>query len=494
MLTNEQTARVSTITRSLVRNGALSALGSGLPAVALVLSVPYLLHHLGSERFGLVTLILAVLAYTAALNLGLGKAVTQRVARSLAEGDHEEVVGPTVWTATVAQVGLGLLGGAVIVGISSPLVDLMDFTESIHDEAVWSIAALGIVIPFILAGTTFRGLLEATGMFGRVNAVAATSGALLYGLPVAVVASGYGVIGIVLSMVAGRILTSLAYMLLALSAYPGLSRRVRFSPPRLRGLIAFGGWVAISDVIFPMFTYLDRFLVGAMAGMQHLAAYAIPQEIINRLWLVPSSLTAAVFPAVSGLKASEHRQEISRIYAHSLRLLILAVFPGAAILVLFSHEILSLWIGSEMADKSANLLRIFTIGLVVNSTAMLSSAILSALGFPRLRVMAHLIELPVYLTAFFVAVPALGVTGAAWAWVARMITTATVILWLSKRKLGLGLSDLIQHKVLPTTSASIGFFVLCFALAPELEILWKAVLTGTALAVTTLEVVRLRKS
>lgn len=456
--------------RSVVRNSGWNVFGKGLPLIAVVLGVPYLLNHLGDERFGLLSLVLAILAYANALNLGLGKAITHRVAGSIANGTRATTVAPSVWSATPVQAAAGTLGAVVLWFVAPAAVDAMSFSTVYRDEAVQALRLLGIVFPVILVGTSFRGLLEAEGRFDLVNLVLAPVGICQYSLPVLAVALGYGIPTIVLFLIGCQAVAVAVLAVICLRRFPELRARPHASAADLRALLAFGGWIAVSDLVFPMFTYLDRFLVAALAGVARLPVYVIPHEIVNRLWLLPTGIASAVFPVASAIDRRTNRAELSRLYGQSLRLMVFAVVPVAAVLTLFSHDLLSLWISPSFADEAAPLLRILSVGFVINAMSMLASALLQGQGMPRLRAAIHLIEIPGFLLAAVLLIPAFGVIGAAWAWVARMAITTVTIQLLLRTRLGLRPAELVAHGVHIAVLATFGFYAVALLGAPSLDL------------------------
>ena len=65
--------------------------------VAALAAVPFLLHYLGQERLGVLSLVWVVIGYFSFLDMGLGRAVTVAVASCRADGvsgrksDHGEL-------------------------------------------------------------------------------------------------------------------------------------------------------------------------------------------------------------------------------------------------------------------------------------------------------------------------------------------------------------------------------------------------------------------
>ena len=82
----------------LVRHTLFNLVGLGAPLFVALVSIPMLLQELGVPRFGLLTLIWAVVSYFSLFDLGLGRALTQSLARILAQDPPGDPV-PTVGTA-----------------------------------------------------------------------------------------------------------------------------------------------------------------------------------------------------------------------------------------------------------------------------------------------------------------------------------------------------------------------------------------------------------
>jgi O-antigen/teichoic acid export membrane protein len=97
-------------------------IGQGLPLVVAVVTIPFIIQGLGTERFGLLSLAWVVLSYFAIFNLGLGRATTKFVAEALGKGEENQVP-RLVWTAVTVQAFFGLLGAIVLASITPLLVE-----------------------------------------------------------------------------------------------------------------------------------------------------------------------------------------------------------------------------------------------------------------------------------------------------------------------------------------------------------------------------------
>src|SRR5712664_3545251 len=106
--------------RLLARNTVWNLIGNGAPLIVAVFSIPILIHGLGKDRFGVLTLAWALIGYASLFDIGLGRALTQLVAKKLGSGEDHEIPA-LVWTSLLLMALLGVLGAGVV-GLLSPLL------------------------------------------------------------------------------------------------------------------------------------------------------------------------------------------------------------------------------------------------------------------------------------------------------------------------------------------------------------------------------------
>ena len=67
----------------LARNTIFNFIGQAIPVIAGIITLPFIIKGLGTQRFGLLSLALVILGYFAVFDLGLGRATTKFVAESV---------------------------------------------------------------------------------------------------------------------------------------------------------------------------------------------------------------------------------------------------------------------------------------------------------------------------------------------------------------------------------------------------------------------------
>jgi len=109
------------------------------------------IHRLGPDRFGLLSLAWIVVGYFALFNLGIGPATTKFVAELLGKSEIEKLP-ELVWTALISQTCLGALGGILLVTTTPLLINrLLKIPPQLHGQAHTVFLTLAIALPIDFA-------------------------------------------------------------------------------------------------------------------------------------------------------------------------------------------------------------------------------------------------------------------------------------------------------------------------------------------------------
>ncbi len=420
--------------RLLARNTVWNLLGNGAPMLVALFCIPILIRGLGKERFGILTLAWALIGYASLFDLGLGRALTQLVAKKLGAGEEKEI--PSLaWTSLLLMMLLGFAGTACILLISPWLAGSgLNVPVALQRETLQSFRLLGLSIPFVITTAGLRGLLEAHQRFGLINALRIPMGVFTFAGPLLVLPFSKSLVAVVGALVAGRIAAWAAHLLVCLRVLPELRRTIAWERSAVGPLLRFGGWMTVTNVVGPLMITLDRFLIGALASMAAVAYYATPYEVVTKFLLLPSALMGVMFPAFStGFARDPDRTAL--LFERSAKSLFLVLFPIMLCTVALAQDGLKLWLGPEFAQQSFRVLQILAVGVFVNSLAYVPFAFLQGAGRPDLTATLHLVELPLYLGLLWWLVSARGIEGAAIAWTARVAVDALFLFGLAKRYL-----------------------------------------------------------
>jgi len=426
----------------LGHNAVLNLAGFGIPLVVAVIALPTLTHALGPARFGLLGMSWAFLEYLTLFDVGLGKATVRYVADAMARdvGDIPQITSVSLAT----QTAVGVIAAILLASVSSLLAErAFHVAPALLNEATALFVVVGLNLPVVLALTTLRGVLEGAQQFVVSNAikVPASAGSII--IPAVLASKGVTLPTIMLWVLAWRVVACGATVIAIIRVIPGFRIEMPRDWMRLRGLISFGGWVAVSGVVSPILVYFDRFALGVRANLSAVGYYTVPFEAITRALVIPNSLINALFPLLTGLGVVAAASRIDRLFASSLRTLLLLMSIPTAIAFAFAPYILLLWMGPDYAMHGALALRILAVGVLINSAAHIPYTFLEASGRPDVPAKCHLVELAIHLPVAWVLVGRWGITGAAVAWTLRVSLDTLLLLVAARRIIPVSLSAVL---------------------------------------------------
>jgi len=459
-----------TDSNSLARNTALNVAGQAVPLAAALVAIPWLIHGLGADRFGVLTLAWATIGYFGLVDLGLGRALTHAVATRLGSDREAELV-PIGWTALGLMFLLGGAGAVALAAATPWLVTgLLKIPPHLRAESARSFYLLALSLPIVVSTAGFRGIIEAHQHFGLATALRIPLAVFSYAGPLIVLPFTNRLDILVAMLVLGRVLTWAAHLALCIHRYAFLRHGVAIRREVVWPLLRVGGWMTVSNVVSPLMTYFDRFFIGALLPVAAVAYYVTPFEAVMKLLLFPSALMGVLFPAFAESFARD-RVRTAALFDKGVRAVVLVIFPISLVLVTLASEILRVWVGPEFARAGSTVLQWLAVGALINSVGFVGFSVLQGVGRADLTGKLNLVELPLYIVAIWVSAKTMGLAGVAMAWTLR-VSFDTIVLWVLARRslaserrllrgpsaawLAMGLS-LLVGALLPSSAARVAY-------------------------------------
>jgi O-antigen/teichoic acid export membrane protein len=410
----------------LGRNTFLNLVGQVAPLGIGALALPLVVRGLGVDQFGLLSVSWTILGYFAIFDFGFGPAMTRYIAQALGEGDLS-LATRIVGSGLLAQALLGILGGLLLFLLTPLLAErILSVPPELVSEATATFRVLAISMPLVLLSSSLMAVLQAAQRFDLMNAVRVPSAASTYLAPLIGTLVGFHVAGIVILIVALRLVAVVVLFVLARRVYPSLYD-VSVKLATFRRLLQYGGWMTVSSAVGSILTYLDRFMIGTLLSTTALGYYTVPSEVVTRLSIVPLSLAMTLFPTFSVLDGASDRERLGTLFARSVNYLLLALTPVVLFLALFGEDALRLWMGPDFAQQGGTVLRILSIGALASFLAYIPIDFLKGIGRPDLSAKLQVVELPISIAITWGLTTAWGLPGAAAAWSLRVLMNACLL-------------------------------------------------------------------
>ncbi len=429
---SDTTSGIKTIKKALARNAIMNLVGECAPMVVAVFAIPILIKGLGTDRFGILTIAWVFVGYFNLFDMGLGRALTKLIAEKMGKGQFGDIPRLT-WTALALMGGLGMFGVIAVILLTPWLVNsVLNIPDFLRDDSRRAFYLLALSIPVVIITAGLRGILEAHLRFDIIVGIRIPLGFFTFLGPLAVLPFSKSLVAIVAVLVAGRVVAALFHLIYCLRVIPALKKDVRGTRTMVKPLLSYGGWLTVSNVVGPALTYADRFFIAGMISIGAVAYYTTPYEVISKLLIIPIAILAVMFPAFSKAFAQD-ALHVRHLYYRTAIYLSFIMVPLVALIILFSEQVLALWISPDFAHKSVAVAQLLSIGVLINSFGYIPYSVIQAAGRPDITAKIHLCELPLYLAYLKFLLPIYGIKGAALAWIIRASISTVVLAFVANR-------------------------------------------------------------
>ena len=383
-------------------------------ALFMLAVVPFYLHAIGPERFGVLAICWTLVSALRFASLGMGPALTYRLA-SMAEASVDDR-SAVVWTALILALAASLAGAVLVVAIGEIYFRYFFAAASRLDgEIREALPVLAALLPVAIVIGVLNGALQGMRRFGALSAVSIVYAALFALLPLIVALTiSVRLNGLILATLIANAVVALIELAMCVRLV-----QLRF-PSRLKRsdmniLLGYGGWMSGTALISPLVLLLDRFVIGALRGPAAVAAYVLPYNLVQQLVLLPASLTNAVLPRLAPVTD----EEVQNLQSSSLLWLNGVLTPLAIVSIALVGPFFRFWIGPTLASIASPVAAILLVGGWVHGIAHIPSTILLARNRPDVVTKLLLACLVPYVVILYFATLHYGVIGAAAAWAMR---------------------------------------------------------------------------
>lgn len=441
------------------KNSLFSLLSLLFPVILGLVFIPYFIHAFGSERFSFLSLIWAFFGYFSFLDLGIGRTLTKIIAFEKSKTQQEPSFSFIVSAQYIIFVLSLIFSIAVFFSAPTIIYNFLKISPEYHMEFISSIEVVAFGIPFVTLMSLNRSILEGFHDFFYANLLQVFVGILLFVMPFFFWKIQPSMVSICIGIVLGRALTYGASHFFYKKKLPNLAWEPRSTFLHFKMLMSHGVWITLSNILAPIMSNFDKILLGSITVLKNVAFYTTPMEMISRLWAIPSSVTRVFFPKFA---AAETDSAIQQQFRHAGQIMGLFIVPVCLVVFVFAQELLTLWISAEFSNESYLLARWMVIGIFFNAFNWIPFGWLQATKHVRWSVYTILLEVPLFLVAFYFLTEKFGLLGAAATWSGRLIVdyllTYIVCVYFRRALLKEFLYSFLYLSIATLVLVTIGFF------------------------------------
>ena len=383
-------------------------------------SIPFLLHFLGPESFGLIGTYTLIQAWFNLLDMGFSPMLNRAVAQYTAHKDDKKSI-----VNLLRSVETILLIFMVLIAIL-PLtysVEIANFwlSSDAFDSSQISLVLniFTVLVFFRIFEGIYRSVLAGLQKHFLLNLISVVLSILKTVISLLIVAyySQDVAIYFAVQMVFG-ILTALSFMFFVYNTLPNKMSGASFSASVLRKQLKFSSGLAAITFLSLCLTQVDKVILVKFLTLENFGYFTLAASVASILHtlIIPVSISIGPKLAVFQKKHDFEQFEKTFMLGSEFISLIVCVFGG--LLFVYSFELITLWTRSQDAShRISDIARFFVLGNIFNAMMWMPFQAQVAYGWSALAVKTNIISLLLVVPLNLAFVPQYGVYASGVIWV-----------------------------------------------------------------------------
>ena len=405
--------------KSVAKNVFYGFLTWILPLGLSFLATPVIIETLGDKDYGIYVLVLGFIGYS--FTFSIGRAVTKYIAEYRASGESEKI--RDIISATFfLNVAVGLCGVLLICFSANWIVG---YVFRIDGEALnKTVSALYIAAAIIfltMLNQVFSAVLQGIHRFDVYSKIFnASSFALLFGNLI-LAWLGYGLLILLVWNLSIICLTCAVYAVAAKKLLPEFGISFQVKRETLGLVLKYSSGVIGYQILGNLLLLFERGWIIRQLGAESLTYYVVPMTLGLYIHGFISSIIMVIFPLASELK--NDTAKLLNLYTKATKIVCMLVVFVATVLIIGRNDFLLLWVGSNFAEKSSDLLVLHTITFALAAILTVSWQMIEGLGFTNYNFRLFSVCLILTVILMFALTPGYGNYGIA---IARLVGFAAI--------------------------------------------------------------------
>lgn len=404
----------------LIKDISWNAVSYIIPMIVAIPALGVIARHISVECFGFFMLIYTILGYASIFDFGFTRALVRCIAR--VKYNVVEVK-EYLLTSVISVFTLSLIPMLILFLSPGTIISLLKVNSENVSDFIFCLKISAICFPFLMVFLILTSYYEGSERFRELSLIKLITSVCLSIIPMILTYMTsnitYAVIGVLIAR-----FVSLTYIAILIYQEIKNVKANLFCQTKLKSLIRYGSWLTLTNIISPLLTSVDRFVLSSISGAGNLALYTAPSEIINRFLILPGIISKTLFPKF----ARENNQKLqNKVFLF----VFLGMFIICCILFYLGDLIISIWLGMGYS-KAILPFKILCIGLFFCGIAQLPYMVIQAKGFSKTAAIIHSIEVVPYLLLLYILTIKYQFVGAAIAWTVR-VSVDSILFMLMER-------------------------------------------------------------
>jgi len=333
----------------IIKNTIFNVLGGVFNLVVGFILFPFIVKHIGLTATGIWLSITVMIGYFSLVHTSVGPSLVKFIAEYKAK-DKPKAINQYFSTTLTVFFITGIL-------VSLILIILPDFFITVFKLPIF-LAYQTKIILYIYAATVlvlfpfevFSAVLMGIQRYDAVNLVTILTGLARAVALVVFLNLGYGILAVIIIGVSEWALRTLVMGTLCLKLVPGLKFKFsHLSKETATRLFILSGSIFVIQLCNLVINRSGHLITAVFLSVGMVTFYEAAKKIHFFFIKISAMLISAVLPAASEFHAQEGIKQIREIYLRGTKYLSIAYIPLAIPLMVYSRELLYLWMGDEFS-------------------------------------------------------------------------------------------------------------------------------------------------
>lgn len=392
-------------------------------------TTPYIVHKLGNQAYGILSIALTVSGFMSALDIRISSAVFKYISEADARKENLQMQ-RLVKVSLAFYVTVGIIGAVLIAGLTGFFITkVFKIPVELRNVSYWVFYITAFIFLLKMPTNIFQSVTMGLKRFDIYNRLNVLFTALQLGGSIVLLYLGYYLKAIFFWSAAIVFVELTVFTKAAKSLLPLIKFQIGFDFATFKKLFNFGSKMAIYNICTTAIVNLDKILIGMFLPISFLSFYVIPYNLAQRLQVVPLSLSQVIFPEASGLYGLNKKSVLKELYYRSMKYLVTILFPLSAVIIVFAKPLLYFWLGKDFAQNSTLVLQIMGVSLFLLYSTSVAGTIVQAIGRPEIMAWASIFSLFFNVFLCLLLIPLFKINGAA---LAFGLSTIPASLWVVK--------------------------------------------------------------
>jgi O-antigen/teichoic acid export membrane protein len=341
------TNKVAVTAKRLVLNVISNIISLVMQMAVGFFMVPFFMHTLGKERYGIWILLASVFAYRSTLNMGLNSAINRYIPVFLAKNDKDGV------QKVISMSTLYLCFTAIVLaGITLVVRRYVEVWFSIPSDLIGVTKTLVLIVGFcfvlVMPLQMYSGVLSGLQRYDIDSIGTIISLIIRTGLLILLLSRGYGLLTMGLVFGICEIATRIFQAVLAMKLLPHISmlpKKIDFS--LFWQMLHYGANTLLYTLGTVIVCKVSDIIIGIFLTTADITKYYVASAGVLAIGAAIETFTAAIKPAISDLDARNKKLEILQVAFLTQKYVLILLIPSMFFFLIMGRDFLQVWAGAD---------------------------------------------------------------------------------------------------------------------------------------------------